>query len=322
MTELYSESVKTPNIQSIAGIQGLSKDGLPSNNNDSNEYKNKKKLPDSQESFAELQDAIPTRYFDPPKTKKTSVPFWLENPNVLFQYEYIFEFFPVETMTYSQKLNAITRSVLLMGIVIFGITQNAHIFIILAITIGSIALVYNNHQKNNKNKSKQSKNVVRFDLENDGELEPFTDKTERLAQDTLKMENIKLMNLDNAGLFDKSTPSNPFSNVLLTDYEHNPTKKTAPTSYNKFVNADILGQAKEFVKQANPDQPDIADKLFKDLGEEFQFEQSMRPFYSNAATTIPNDQQAFTDFCYGSMVSCKEGNMFACSRKYQTMPAV
>lgn len=303
MPELYSES--------------------DSNNmkNDNNTDK-KEKSTGSVEQFAELRDAIPTRYFDPPKTKKTSVPFWLENPNVLFQSEYIFEFFPVETMTYSQKLNAITRSVLLMGIAIFVITQNAHIFIILAITIGSIALVYNNHKKTNKNKSKQSKKAVRFDLEDDGELEPFTDKTERLAQDTLEMENIKLMKHDNTGLFDKSTPSNPFSNVLLTDYEHNPTKKTAPTSYNKFVNADILGQAKEFVKHANPDQPDIADKLFKDLGEEFQFEQSMRPFYSNAATTIPNDQQAFADFCYGSMISCKEGNMFACSRKYQTMPAV
>lgn len=303
----------------------------PYSESDSNSMKSdnntdkKEKSTGSVEQFAELRDAIPTRYFDPPKAPKTNVAFWLENPNVLFQSDYIFEFFPVESMSYSQKLNAITRAVLLMGITIFVITQNTHIFIILAITIGSIALVYNNHKKNAKSKSKHSKKAVRFDLDddnlNDG-FEPFTDKTEKLAQDTLEMENIKLMNLDKTGLFDKSTPSNPFSNVLLTDYEHNPSKKTAPTSYNKFINADILGQAKEFVKQANPDQPDIADKLFKDLGEEFQFEQSMRPFYSNAATTIPNDQQAFADFCYGSMISCKEGNMFACSRKYQTMPAV
>lgn len=282
----------------------------------------KDKTPSSTEQFAELKDAIPTRYFDPPKAQKTKVAFWLENPNVLFQPEYMLEFFPVESMTYSQKLNAITRAVLLTGITIFILTRNTHIFIILAITIGAIALVYKNQNKNSKNKSKRSKKAVRFDLDDEDELEPFTDKTEKLAQDTIEMENIKLMNHNNTGLFDKSTPSNPFSNVLLTDYEHNPNKKTAPTSYNKFVNADILGQAKEFVKQSNPDQPDIADKLFKDLGEEFQFEQSMRPFYSNAATTIPNDQQAFADFCYGSMVSCKEGNMFACSRKYQKMPAV
>jgi hypothetical protein len=68
------------------------------------------------------------------------------------------------------------------------------------------------------------------------------------------------------------------------------------------------------VIEANPGQPTIADKLFQDLGNEFVFEQSMRPFHSNPATTIPNDQGAFADFCYGSMVSCKEGNLFACAR--------
>ena len=52
----------------------------------------------------------------------------------------------------------------------------------------------------------------------------------------------------------------------------------------------------------------------KDLGEQFVFEQSLRPFHSNPSTTIPNDQQGFAEFCYGSMVSCKEGNMFACAR--------
>jgi hypothetical protein len=30
--------------------------------------------------------------------------------------------------------------------------------------------------------------------------------------------------------------------------------------------------------------------------------------------TIPNDQGAFAEFCYGSMISCKEGNNFACAR--------
>ena len=73
-------------------------------------------------------------------------------------------------------------------------------------------------------------------------------------------------------------------------------------------------EAKQLVVKSNPNQPDIADKLFKDLGEQYVFEQSLRPFHSNPSTTIPNDQQAFAEFCYGSMVSCKEGNPFACAR--------
>jgi len=231
----------------------------------------------------------------------------------------MFEFFPVEKMTYSQKLNAITRAILLFGIFIFVFTQNIHVFIILAITVGAISLVFYNRDKSKSDCS--SKKAVRFDLAdtaNHKVNESFTNKSDELAKHTIQQEDVKLTST----LFDKSQPSNPFSNVLLTDYENNPTKKAAPAAYNRNTNNDILAQAKEFVKQANSDQPDIADKLFKDLGDELQFEQSMRPFYSNPATTIPNDQQAFADFCYGSMVSCKEGNMFACSRKYQSMPAI
>jgi hypothetical protein len=109
--------------------------------------------------------------------------------------------------------------------------------------------------------------------------------------------------------------SNPFGNTLMTDYDFNPNKKPAPPANNANVNNDILKQAKLMVVESNPEQPDIADKLFRDLGEQLVFEQSLRPFYSTASTTIPNDQSSFAEFCYGSMISCKEGNPFACARQ-------
>ena len=100
----------------------------------------------------------------------------------------------------------------------------------------------------------------------------------------------------------------------MSDYDYNPDRKPAPPAFNKNVNEKILTQAKKFVSEANPDQPEISEKLFSDLGSNMQFEQSMRQFTSNPNTTIPNDQGAFADFCYGSMISCKEGNEFACAR--------
>ena len=51
--------------------------------------------------------------------KKQKVSFWAENPNVLFQNQYLFEFYPVESMSYEQKLNAITSTVLLLTIFSF-----------------------------------------------------------------------------------------------------------------------------------------------------------------------------------------------------------
>jgi hypothetical protein len=71
------------------------------------------------------------------------------------------------------------------------------------------------------------------------------------------------------------------------------------------------------VADANPGQPDIVDKLFTDLGDKLVFEQSMQQFVSNPSTTIPNDQSAFAEFCYGNMISCKEGNEFACARNLE-----
>lgn len=237
-------------------------------------------------------------------TKK--IPFWTENPNVLFQSEYMFEFFPVESMTYSQKLNAITRAIILVSIFLFAVSRNWNILFVFAATMAAVSLVYYNHTPKKKVRFSPDRN---YDM-----VENFENPSHGLARYTIEKEGVAF----NPDVFDNSTPTNPFSNVLITDYEYNPQKKPAPASYNQSNSNTILTQAKEFVKTANPDQPDIADKLFKDLGEELQFEQSMRPFYSNPATTVPNDQEAFADFCYGSMVSCKEGNMFACSRQYQT----
>ena len=56
---------------------------------------------------------------DEPEVKedKKNIPFWSEDPNVLLHQKYMFEFFPVESMTYEQKLNAITRTVLVLSVV-------------------------------------------------------------------------------------------------------------------------------------------------------------------------------------------------------------
>jgi hypothetical protein len=232
----------------------------------------------------------PMKKRQPPK----SIPFWSDNPNVLFQKEYILEFFPIDTMTNEQKLNAVTRTIILLTIAGYLISRNLRILIVSGITILSIFIL---HYYQSKEKKKTNDKKIK---------EGFEDPT----MDYLQENNISIPK----DAFMKPQSDNPFSNVLMTDYDYNPDKKPAPPSFNSNINTEILQQAKKLVVEANPDQPDIADKLFKDLGEQLVFEQSLRPFTSNPSTTIPNDQGAFADFCYGSMISCKEGNQFACAR--------
>ena len=58
--------------------------------------------------------------------------------------------------------------------------------------------------------------------------------------------------------------------------------------------------------------PEIKKKLFSSLGDSFEFEDfGQYNFYATANTRVPNDQKGFADFCYGDMVSGKEGNDFA-----------
>lgn len=229
-------------------------------------------------------------------TKSKPIPFWSENPNILFDQRYLFEFFPVEDMTYEQKLNSITRVVILLTVIGFAITRSMRLLLISLLTISAIYFMHYYHQQE---KDKKKEKRVRFEEGFEGPGKAYYTDNNKPIPDNV---------------FTSPDDENPFSNVLVTDYDYNPNKKPAPPAFNNSVNNNILKQAKQLVINANPDQPDIADKLFKDLGEQYVFEQSLRPFHSTPSTTIPNDQGAFAEFCYGSMISCKEGNKFACAR--------
>jgi len=223
------------------------------------------------------------------RTPPDAISFWAEDPNVLLDPAHLTELFPSAQMTYNQKLNAITRCVLFVSVIVFAITRSSRSIMISAITLVAIYLVHN------------------YDVK-EKEKERFSD----LVRDTLDKNGVDAMAATD--VFQPPEPSNPFSNVLISDYSANPNKKPAPPAYNRTVSEDILAQAKQLVRQSHPNNPDIADKLFQDLGDQYEFEQSLRPFYSTANTIIPNDQNAFAQYCYGSMISCKEGNQFACAR--------
>lgn len=216
------------------------------------------------------------------------VRFWIEDPNVLLNTQYLFELFPVEPMSFEQKLNAITRLVLLMTLLSFFYTHSVRLLLIGAISVFFIFMLY---------KAQEPKKKEGLEI-----------------RDTLNPA-LEFYPTDTSNVFSEPNTANIMSNVLVTDYLYNPQRKPAPPAYNEKVNDNIVSQAKQLVQKTHPDIPDISDKLFKDLGDNMMFEQSLRPFYSTASTTIPNDQQSFSEFCYGSMISCKEGNQFACAKK-------
>lgn len=213
--------------------------------------------------------------------KKTETKFWGDDPNVLIK---TIDLFPSDSMNFTEQINALTRFILLFSFLLSLIFQKSSFFLIGCLTIFIIWVYF----------------VTR----------PFYQKKEGFE---IQSKN-GLVDLTDKQVFDTPHSKNPFSNVLLTDYVDNPFKLPAPPCDEPNHATNILQKAKDMVKKANPTFPNISEKLFKNLGDQYQFEQSLQPFYSNSSTTIPNDQKAFTDFCYGDLISCKEGNVFACAR--------
>jgi len=215
--------------------------------------------------------------------------FWVYDPYVIFDREYVMDLYPKEDMSFERKLNTVSRTVIFASIVLFVFTKNIWVLLVGLVTLVSIYYYYQHVTK--KSGKEGYDNPAQVLLKSNGVVVPPKE-----------------------AVFDTPKSTNPFSNVLVTDYEYNPNKPAAPPVDDTHVKDTILEKAKDLVQEQNPGQPGIANKLFQHWNEELSFEQSLRPFYSTASTTIPNDQAGFLDFCYSNSISCKEGNLFACAR--------
>jgi len=217
---------------------------------------------------------------------------WMEDPKVLMNKNYISEIWPKSSMSPEEKLNAVTRLIILITLLGYLITSNWKIVIIGIIALVVFVFLYYAQQKKNDSTSMSKK----FGLKG---KEAFTNPS-----------TYKKYKKD----FTQPTKQNPLMNVLLPEIKYDPTRKPAAPAYNPAVEKEINDSTKEFVGGTLGGN-NVQKKLFASLGDNFEFEVgSMNRFYANPATTIPNDQGGFADFCYGSMISCKEGNDLACAR--------
>jgi hypothetical protein len=214
-----------------------------------------------------------------------SINFWINEPSILLNKNYIFELWPTPKMCLNQKLNAITRLVLILSILAFVVTLSYKFLIIGIITIGVIFLLYN------MQKSKITENFDSTMYVTNNNINQ-TIPLETAVKETYKIGN----------------KINPFSNVLLTEISDDPNRKSAPPAFNPEIDEDIVRNTKKMVQHLNPGIKNTSKQLFGDLYNNFELDQSNRAFYSTANTKVANDQGAFADFCYGFMPSAKESN--------------
>lgn len=184
--------------------------------------------------------------------------FWMTDYTLLFRKDQL-QFWPSENMTVDEKLNAITRFVIVLSLLGSVLTQTLKFIWIGVITLGLIVL----YQRSLKT------------------VETFTAHTK--ARHTIP------------------TQQNPLMNVLLPEINGNPKRKSALKSYLPEVEKAITEKVKE----------DLPPAVYKGTHNEMLLDYSMRNFYTTASTTIPNDQEGFGKFCYGDLVSAKDGSKTA-----------
>jgi hypothetical protein len=101
--------------------------------------------------------------------------------------------------------------------------------------------------------------------------------------------------------FKEGTKKNPFSNVLLTQINDEPERKSAPPAFNVDCDEDITKNVKRAVQMMNPGIKNTNKQLYGDLFQEFELDQSNRAFFSTANTRVENDQSAYAQFLYNDM---------------------
>ena len=143
--------------------------------------------------------------------------FWIDDPTILFNSNYITQVYPYSYMNKDSKYNAITRFVILISLFGYMCFNNLIILILGLLIIGAIILLY-------KNK------------------EGYT------SQSYYKEYNVDEI---------KIKENNPFNNVLISDYKYNINKEEAPKDYTPEIENNINETIKKSILEQNKDNSDM-----------------------------------------------------------------
>ena len=250
---------------------------------------------------------------------------WSKDPLVLFRQKQL-DFWPSKNQSLEEKINAITRLIILFTLVGTLITKSMRVFTTGFVSLLSLLVIYYTQRTK---KEGMTPNMKLSEVMNDGDKlnSSMLNNVKDSSLDTSKRKywyptkasvrkpttkQVMTTWIDRAderprvGKEQPPTKNNPMMNVLLTDYKENPNRPRAEPAFAPHVREEIDKKAQQQVED------DLDEKLFRDLGDEIQFDRSMQQFYTTANTQIPNNQKAFADFCYGNMSSCKDGEVDKC----------
>ena len=221
---------------------------------------------------------------------------WFEDANVLFSKYNFFDIIPLVDMSFSEKINAITRFAIYLSILLIIFTGNLN-YLYLPICI--VLLFYLMYIFRPKRKEK------------------FEDNESEDSNNTNDNANVN----NNANANDNENAQTTFANIENTQANIEPSidlsKCRNPTENNPLMNLQISDYTSSDNRRAcNVNNPEISnkidnsfdDKLYLNTEVVYNTKFNQRDFYTMPNTRPYNDQGAFANWLYNTPVSCAQGN--------------
>ena len=202
--------------------------------------------------------------------------FWLENPSILIKN--FCHFNPLSNGTFNNNMNAYTRFIIIIIIILFIVTKEPKYIYIGIFLILVIIIIYYLFKKDN------------FDiLPTDFPFASNVSNVSNVSNNLLEEDMLPRRKSDYYNI--QENINNPLKNIQLPELGKEPKySKSTPSSSDtsKFVNGKIFQTAEQLI-----------------------FDRNTIQFNTNANTSIPNDQEKFANWLYGTENICKTGSIYA-----------
>jgi hypothetical protein len=228
-------------------------------------------------------------------TSPTRENYWFQDlAGTVFNLDFAIKIIPNKDMTYAEKINALVRFSIYIGIILALYYANFLFLYIPILTMLATYILY----------------LFRLDM---------LDKTRAETGTT----SGQISNKADAGLMAKNiasaTSGETFEDIL------NIKRCVKPSNGNPFMNPLVFDSrlrdaACDAIKPENQLQieREYNRHVIKDISDIWNHNSGRRQFYTVASTTYPNDQSAFANWLYKRGPSCKEGNSAQCIANYYT----
>ena len=186
---------------------------------------------------------------------------WFRDPAAFVRDENLAKFVPRSHTTLADKLNAILRFAIYYSLVVFAFSRSPAVFFV-PLTVAAVTYGV------------------------------FVSSSSGEAVVEEKMAALDLSRGRSGRICTRPSRSNPFMNVLMSDYSRLPERPGACDLGSAAVSANA---EKMFSRN-----------LYRDAADVFDRNTNSRQFYTTASTTIPNDQAGFASWLYATGPTCKE----------------